>query len=56
MCDRPSTQPGRLIGDLSTDDPRALSGTVYIKDDYTIFIQLFSFDAKTGSELPVLLF
>ncbi len=46
LCDRPATRPGVLVGELPTTDTRAISGTFYVQDEYTFFIQLFSYDAS----------
>ena len=46
LCDRPTTQPGVLVGELPDGgNPRAISGTFYVKDQYTFVIQLFSYNA-----------
>ncbi len=44
VCDRPTTRPGVLVGMLSKDN-HGLEGTVYVQDDKTLYIQLFSYDA-----------
>lgn len=49
FCDRPSTRPGVLVGDLPTDS-NSLDGTLYVQDSKTLYVQLFSYDARGDGE------
>lgn len=38
------------VGELPTEDTREISGTLYVQNQWTFFIQLFSFRAGRESE------
>ena len=49
ICDRPTTRPGVLVGELPKES-NDLEGTFYVRDNKTFYIQLFSYDTLGPSE------
>ena len=44
LCNRTTTRPGVYLGELPTTNARTVSGSFYVYDETTFFIQLFSLD------------